>query len=83
MHALFMSIKAYEWPRRLLFEGLATTKVFPTRGIAAGSAQATFELECLLEPEIRAISEQSPEATTCSHVDDLCMTIWGDRDSGM
>ena len=69
MHALVMSIEAYEWPCRLVFEGLASRQVTPTRGIAAGSAFAIFELECLLALVIASMAVQSLQSTFRLQVD--------------
>ncbi len=75
MAQLISSLLAYEWARRINYDGLISDPIWPTRGIAAGSAFATFELWCLLRPAIHAMQDRHPEVTICLHVDDLCMTI--------
>jgi hypothetical protein len=75
MAQLITSLLAYEWARRINYDGLVSDQIWPTRGIAAGSAFATFELWCLLRPAIHAMQNRHPDITICLHVDDLCMTI--------
>ena len=73
---LYMSLGAYSWTRRVGFEGIVSTPITPRRGIAAGSAFATFELWCLLAPAIQRMANLHPQATICLHVDDLSLTTW-------
>ena len=58
-------------------EGLLAEPIAPKRGIAAGSAFATFELWCLLRGAIRNLQVAHPVSTLCLHVDDLCLTATG------
>jgi hypothetical protein len=71
MHVLRASLLSYAGPRRLTFLGYASEPVWPTRGIAAGSATATFELWLLVAPALRAIKQSHPTAVLSLHVDDL------------
>ncbi len=49
--------------------------IVATRGIAAGSAFATFELWCLLRNAINSLQIEFPRSTICIHVYDLCLTV--------
>jgi hypothetical protein len=75
MHTLRASLLSYVAPRQLTFLGYASAPVWPTRGIAAGSATATFELWLLLAPALKCIRQAHPRATLSLHVDDLSATI--------
>ncbi len=70
---LIMSLRSYQWNRRIHYEGIVSEVIKPKRGIAAGSAFATFELWCLLKPAIDHMQKLMPLLTICLHVDDLCM----------
>ena len=48
MHALAMSTISYHWNRSICIEQRLSKPIRPRRGIAAGSAFATFELAVLL-----------------------------------
>ena len=70
---LIMSLRSYQWNRRIHYEGIVSEVIKPKRGIAAGSAFATFELWCLLRPAIAHMQKMMPPITICLHVDELCM----------
>jgi hypothetical protein len=72
------SISSYCWPRYITCEGLIAEPIVPKRGIAAGSAFATFELWCLLRSAIMNLQIAHPNSTLCLHVDDLCLTATGE-----
>ena len=48
MHAFAMSTISYQWNRSICIEQRLSKPIRPRRGIAAGSAFATFELAVLL-----------------------------------
>ncbi len=74
MPQLIMSLRSYQWNRRIHYEGIVSDVIKPIRGIAAGSAFATFEVWCLLKPAIDRMQQLCPLVTLCLHVDDLCIT---------
>ncbi len=55
-------------------DGLLAELIVATRGIAAGSASATFERWCLLRRAIHSLQIEYPRSTIWIHVDDLCLT---------
>jgi len=65
---------AYAGARRFTFQGYVSDPLWPTRGIAAGSSTATYELWLLLAPALQAIQTAHPTATLSLHVDDLSAT---------
>ena len=75
MVPLRASLTAYGWPRYIGLDGLLAEPIVGSRGIAAGSAFATFELWCLLRNAISSLQIEYPRSTICLHVDDLCLTI--------
>jgi ribonuclease HI len=75
--AAITSCLAHRFPRTIVFEGLAAPPILSTRGIAAGSAGATYELLALLLPAVRATQSAVPTARICLHVDDLNITATG------
>jgi len=75
LQELLMSLKAYEWARIVAVDGLVSQPLFATRGIAAGSASAIFELAALLMPAIRRINDHVPHALPCVFVDDFNIEI--------
>jgi Reverse transcriptase (RNA-dependent DNA polymerase) len=78
-HLVRMALIAYTWPRRLVYLNSLSRTILPSRGIAAGSSTATFELWAVLKPAIDRIAAISPRLTVCLHVDDLCVHA-ADRD---
>ncbi len=68
MGAFVFSLAACKLPRVIAFEGLASKDIVATRGVAAGSAAATFELMALLLPVIRNIRIKHPKR--------LCVCMW-------
>jgi hypothetical protein len=79
---LIMSLRSYQWTRRILYDGMVSKPITPRRGIGAGSAFATFELWCMLKPAIERMQQFHPTVVICLHVDDLCMTARSkDRDT--
>jgi hypothetical protein len=72
-HLVRMALIAYTWPRRLVYLNSLSRTIIPTRGIAAGSSTATFELWAVLKPAIDRIAAISPRLSVCLHVDDLCV----------
>jgi hypothetical protein len=47
---------------------------YPTRGIAAGSSTATYELWAVLKPVLDRLAKADPTLIICLHVDDLSVT---------
>ncbi len=72
---LMASLTSYAWPRYIGLDGLLAEPIVGSRGIAAGSAFATFELWCLLRNAISSMQIEYPRSTICLHVDDLCLTV--------
>ena len=72
---LLASIMAYFWPRHIAYEGIASRAICPRRGIAAGSASATFELTCLLLPALERMTIVDPTASISLHADDAGTTV--------
>ena len=72
---LMASLTSYAWPRYIGLDGLLAEPIVGSRGIAVGSAFATFELWCLLRNAISSLQIEYPRSTICLHVDDLCLTV--------
>jgi hypothetical protein len=51
-----------------------SSPIYPTRGIAAGSSTATYELWATLKPVLDRLSKADPTLIICLHVDDLSVT---------
>ena len=77
---LAWGLATYSWRRRLVFRGCVTPELWPTRGIAAGSAFATTELWVLLCASLGRLTRRFPLARFCLHVDDLTATAEGAAD---
>ncbi len=77
---LLASLTSYAWPRYIGSDGLLAEPIVASRGIAAGSAFATFELWCLLRDAINSLQIEYPRSTICIHVDDLCLTVVEDTE---
>jgi hypothetical protein len=75
LNVLRTSLMEYAGARRVTFQGYVSAPLWPTRGIAAGSSTATYELWLLLSPALRAIQSAHPAATLSLHLDDLSATI--------
>ena len=72
--AQVLSLTSYAWGRTLVHDsGIAAPELFPTRGIAAGSAHATFELTLYLLAAMRAMKGEHPQHGLSLWVDDLIM----------
>ncbi len=63
------------WPRRLTYAGLHSEPVYPTRGIAAGAALATFEFIACVVKAIQEISVIPSSLTVSLPVDDLALAV--------
>ncbi len=70
---LMASLTSYAWPRHIGLGGLTSKLIRATRGIAACSVFATFELRCLLRRAIHSLQFEVPRSAICIHVDDLCL----------
>ncbi len=57
---ILASMAACAWPRRLLRGSYAGRSIRPTRGVAAGSSLATFELELCLTDAARRLASGLP-----------------------
>jgi hypothetical protein len=71
--ALRLAVAKYSWQRRLNYEGRVSEPAWPTRGIAAGAASATFELWVRLAATLQRFS-MVPGVAISAHVDDLSVT---------
>ena len=81
MDILRVSVASYAWPRILTTDyGVVADALWPTRGIVAGSAYATFELTAYLVAALRAIQGEHPDASLSMFVDDLSMGVEADND---
>ena len=71
-----VSLASYAWPRTMTADyGVVAHDMWPTRGIVAGSAFATFELTVYLVAALRAIQGEHPDASLSLFVDDLSMGV--------
>eukprot|EP00974_Lingulodinium_polyedra_P025523 2468786-Lingulodinium_polyedra.AAC.1 len=52
MDILRFAVASYAWPRRLVLDGAVSAKIWPGRGIVAGSSTATFEVKAYVQPGI-------------------------------
>ena len=75
MHLLATSLVAYHWPRRLQYQSAVSDPIYPTRGIAAGSTTATYELWLDLRPCLLRIAAISPSVQPTLFVDDLSLHV--------
>ena len=73
---LMTSLMAYFWPKHIVYDGVASEAIVPRRGIAAGSASATFKLTVLLLPALARMAIAEPEASISLHVDDIGVTVF-------
>ena len=69
---LRVALQSYAWSRRLLDCSLVGEALAPTAGIGAGSAFATYELQCLVALDLAALQAHRPAATISLHVDICC-----------
>ncbi len=75
--ALACALAMYRFPRRLVYRQAVTGEIHPKRGIAAGSAFATKELEIVLSTMVTAVLRKFPEAFLLVHVDDISFSASG------
>ena len=71
MALLRLSIAGYASPRRLLYAGILSRQVCPTRGIVAGSSFATTELRLYLLSAVHKHRRSHPNVQLDIFVDDL------------
>jgi hypothetical protein len=71
LDVLRLSLASYDWERMLSMGMLVSRPIKPSRGIAAGSAFATFELTLYLLDLMRDHKKACPEVTLSVHVDDF------------
>jgi hypothetical protein len=85
MRPLLLSLLSYQWPRRLACQKYVGTPIRPTRGVAAGSSLATFELEIYLTAAVRratsvlprpVISRSTPPALHCGRPHAISPRRW-------
>ncbi len=74
---LIVSMLSYRWPRRLVYQKFVGDPILPTRGIAAGSSMATFELEVYLTDATRRVTSLTPRPVSSVHVDDISLFAVG------
>jgi hypothetical protein len=74
---LLLSLAASRWPRRLVYGKRASSPFCPTRGIAAGSSLATFELEVYHTDAIRRVTAILPRPVVSVRVDDVSTCVAG------
>ena len=75
---LRLSLHSYTWKRSLVDGALISDPIFPTIGIGAGSAFATYELVAYVIADLRSIQTNHPQAAISLHVDDLTLQITGE-----
>jgi hypothetical protein len=68
---LRLSVASYAWGRTICTGKLAVSQVSPQRGIAAGSASATFELQLYHRSLVDMHTKACPQVTLSIHVDDI------------
>jgi hypothetical protein len=75
---LGLALQSYTWPRMLAIGTAVSRKVWPTCGIAVGSATAVAELAMMLNQAINRLNAALPSSITYVHVDDISTTLQAD-----
>jgi hypothetical protein len=75
MHLLASSLIAHLWPRWLQYKNAVSEPIFPSRGTAAGSTTATYELWLSLRPCLLRLAAVSPNVQPALCVDDLSLHV--------
>ncbi len=75
---LGLALQSYTWPRMLAIGTAVSRKVWPTCGIAAGSATAVAELAMMLNQAINRLNAALPSSIAYVHVDDISTTLQAD-----
>jgi hypothetical protein len=73
--ARVLSLTSYRWDRRAVYGRHVSRPIATTRGIAAGSPFAAFELWMCLGPALLQIYHAHRPISVALHVDDLSITV--------
>ena len=74
--ALWMSLMAYTWKRRMCLQGVLGRPVGSNIGIVAGSPFAVQELTVIMCKVIEHWSKANPSGCISIHVDDIAISTW-------
>ena len=74
--ALWMSLMAYSWKRRMCLQGVMGRPIGSNIGIVAGSPFAVQELTIVMCKVIEFWSKMNPSGCISIHVDDIAISTW-------
>lgn len=77
LEALRLSMTSYSWKRRLVIDGVVGKGIYFTKGVAAGSPFAPFELALVVPPTIVRLRVNGIPLALSIHVDDFMISATG------
>ena len=74
LHVLRFTLSSYCWPRRLMMDSALSEPVEPSRGIAAGSSTAAYDIKSYMLPNTQGLKLGADEDLTI-HIDDITTSV--------
>lgn len=83
LEALRLSMTSCSWKRRLVMDGVVGKGIYPTKGVAAGSPFAPFELALVVLPTIVRLRSSGIPLALSIYVDDFMISATGQDEDQM